>query len=370
MEQGQGVEADLRNPAELRAAFPRSMAVSKNLILEKHIPGEDYRVYVVKGAVIGVAHRIAGGLVGDGVNTVSNLLAAENAIRKQFLGHDSVYKPIEWDAEATELLERQGLVMNSVPALGRRVRLRRSANSSRGGLSVDVTSTIHPDNAELCIEAATVLRLDIVGLDLLMPDIAKSWREVGAGFCEANAQPQMGGAQPWIFEKILRSFVSDHGRIPVVLVLGALHEEPLVDFLATDSKQLGKSVKIVRGSGIQLVHDGKAALINPKTEMLVLLTDGNGLAGSGLPVDRVDVLLVARSVIQLPHFLVILQMLSYLVGVGAVLDEQLLSDPNGAAFLKILKRSVSEKNVQTRDLVDMPKVIKETLMSLNRGGYS
>lgn len=368
LEQGQGVEADLRNTDELRTAYSRSMAISKNLILEKHIQGEDYRVYVVKGAVLGVAHRIAAGIVGDGVNTVVDLLALENASRRQVLGHDSVYKLIEWDSEATEMLERQGLEMHSVPRLGQKIRLRRSANSSRGGRSVDVTSTMHPDNAALCVKAAGVLRLDIVGLDLLMPDISKSWKEVECGFCEANAQPQMGGAQPWLFEKILRSFVVGQGRIPVVMVLESSDEEQLTDYLASALKQDGKAVEIVKGSGMKLINEGKAALMNPQTEMLLMQTDGLDLQRYGLPVDRVDVLLVAGGAIKLRHLPRILQLLSYQVGVGVILEEGILEDANGLSCLNFMQRAMGEKRVQTKARNQIPQTIKEALFNLPLGG--
>jgi len=279
-----------------------------------------------------------------------------------------VYKPIEWDSEATEMLERQGLEMHSVPSLGQKIRLRRSANSSRGGRSVDVTSTMHPDNAALCVKAASVLRLDIVGLDLLIADISKSWKEVECGFCEANAQPQMGGAQPWIFEKILRNFVVGQGRIPVVMVLESSDEVQLADDLARDLKQGGKVIEIVKGSGMKLINEGKAALMNPQTEFLLMQTDGLGLGQSGLPVDRVDVLLVAGSAIKLPNLTAILQLLSHQVGGGVVWEESLLTDAQGLSCHNFIQRALGEKRVQTKARNDVPQAIKEVLFSLPLGG--
>ena len=175
---------------------------------------------VMQGEMVGVAHRTPARVVGDGLRSVADLVAAVNRARQAPGGAASVLKPIELDAEALELLVREGLDVQSVLASGRELRLRRTAKVSRGGSTADVTHLIHPDNAALCVQAAALLRQDIAGLDLLITDISRSWREVGGAFCEVNAQPQTGGAHPWMFEKILRRYGTGCGRVPTVQVWG------------------------------------------------------------------------------------------------------------------------------------------------------
>jgi len=54
-----------------------------------------------------------------------------------------------------------------------------------------VTHLIHPDNRAMAAAAVAAFDLDIAGIDLRMPDISRSWREVGAGICEVNPQPNL-----------------------------------------------------------------------------------------------------------------------------------------------------------------------------------
>lgn len=292
LDQGLGVEAGLRDEQALRDAFPRSSMHSSHLLIEKHFDGEDYRVYVIQGKMVAAAHRSPAQVVGDGVSSVAALVEQENLKRSTPSSGASVYKRIELDAEALNLLAQSGLEPLSVPVSGDRIRLRRSANSSRGGLSVDITSQVHPDNKILCERAAALLRLDIAGLDLLIPDISRSWREVGAVFCEVNAQPQMGGAQPWIFRAMLGQYVQGQGRIPIVLVLGNLASLASSQAIAVALQSPGRHVLFSGGAGAHVFNKGRAALMDPRADLVVLTTDGQGLEKYGLPVDVFDVLVI------------------------------------------------------------------------------
>lgn len=292
LDQGLGVEAGLMDEAELRPAYQRARQHAQALLLEKHVPGNDYRVYVVQGELVAVAQRIPAQVVGDGVASVEALVAQTNQARLSAPERGAQAKPIVLDDEALALLSRAGLATGSVPARGQPVALCRSANVSRGGRSVDVTALVHPDNAALCVRAAALLRLDIAGLDLLMPDIARSWREGGAAFCEANAQPQMGGAHPWIFGHILRRFVPGRGRIAAVLVLGDGSASGLARAIVARLAGAGLQAGLAEGAGVALLESSRAALIDPGLGAIVVHTDGAGLADTGLPLDRFDVLAV------------------------------------------------------------------------------
>src|SRR5215469_7759447 len=77
----------------------------------------------------------------------------------------------------------------SVPESGRHVALKRTANVSTGGTAIDVTDEVHPDNRAILERAATAMELSVVGIDFLIEDIGRSWREAGGVVLEANALP-------------------------------------------------------------------------------------------------------------------------------------------------------------------------------------
>jgi cyanophycin synthetase len=86
-------------------------------------------------------------------------------------------------------LEEQGLSLDSVLERDRTVYLRKVANLSAGGVSIDATSTIHPDNIILAQDIALHFRLTCLGIDVITETLAKSWKIGNFGILEINAAP-------------------------------------------------------------------------------------------------------------------------------------------------------------------------------------
>ena len=64
-----------------------------------------------------------------------------------------------------------------------------TSNISTGGTSIDCTDEIHPYNVAIAEQAARVIGLDVAGIDLIAPDVAKSVLETGGAICEVNGGP-------------------------------------------------------------------------------------------------------------------------------------------------------------------------------------
>ena len=122
-----------------------------------------------------------GRVVGDGISSVRRLVDELNADPRRANRRTSEMKKLEFDEEAIEHLAEQGINGDTVPAKGQIVRLRGAANMARGGIAVPVMDRTHPDNRRLSELAAEALRVDLAGIDLIISDITRSWREVGAG---------------------------------------------------------------------------------------------------------------------------------------------------------------------------------------------
>lgn len=301
---GKGVAVELDRADAVAAAAAAALRLSNTVLVEQFIPGNDYRLQVHRGEVIWASHRVPGGVTGDGVHSVAELLAALNADpRRGEPGSTALLKRIALDDEARDLLARQGLAPDAVPAAGRFVRLRRAANVASGGRAVGVLERVHPDNLALAARAAEALRLDLAGVDLLIPDIARSWLEGGAAVCEVNAQPQLWPTLP---EKILGRLVRGDGRIPIVVLMdGAAGESwratvagPAADggcpvgwAARTGATLAGET--IVRGP-TSLLAAGEALLFDRRTQAAVIAVDDDQLLRTGLPSDRCDLLVLGR----------------------------------------------------------------------------
>src|SRR5690606_15440095 len=138
---------------------------SSRVLVEEHVPGNDYRITVENGRVIKAITRQPGGVTGDGRQTVAELVADTISKAPPRRPRDSL---VSLDQEACDLLEARGMTIDSIPEAGAFVALRRRANMSTGGTSLDVIDRLHPDNASLAIRAAQALKLDVAGIDLIM----------------------------------------------------------------------------------------------------------------------------------------------------------------------------------------------------------
>jgi len=227
-DQGTGVFAGLNSERSLLRAYRAALETSTNLLVEKHQHGEDYRFTVLHGNVIKIMHRKPGQVTGDGRKSVAELVAlAQLGENHQRALRRTGKVRLELDDEALDLLEEQELTPESIPHSQQVVVLRRKSNISSGGTHdlVDL-ATVHPDNLDLAVRAASALGLDIAGIDIIMPDARESWLATSAIICEVNAQPQIGySGTPDIYRFILGELLQGDGKIPVHLLVAESPEE-------------------------------------------------------------------------------------------------------------------------------------------------
>lgn len=300
---GVGVAAGLQTPEEVTAAFHACRQHASDILVEKHVDGRDYRLVVFQDELVLAIERVPGGVTGDGVRTVQQLLAQLNADPRRGDGVHALLQQVVLDDEAQSLLRSAGLGALSVPPAGQFVRLRRTANVATGGMPVSVLAQVHPDNRLLAVRAARALRLDLAGVDLLIPDIAQSWRQVGAGICEINSQPALGEiTSAPVYAQILRALVQGNGRLPTVVVLGAAGSSCVADI---EAALLARGVAVgchdaagVRVNGVQLLAAGatpyaagRLLVLERSVAVLVLSVTDATVLQTGLPFDRFDFLL-------------------------------------------------------------------------------
>lgn len=310
---GVGVSADLRNIEHVRSAFARARQHSKSILVEQHIEGQDYRLHVQSGRMLAATLRSPGGLIGDGTSSIRTLLDIYNADPRRGSRGSSPLKILTLDEEARELLEAEELTLDSVPAKGVTIRLRRGGNISRGGTPTNVNDQVHPDNARLAERAAATLHLDCAGIDLLIPDISVSWRENGGAICEVNGQPRISRVvQPQLFGDILKIMLPHGGRIPIVLIIGNRLADSTATTLASAlSAQMPKraagigvatsSTFSIGGESLSTRPNGAYEIIStllsaPDTEAAIVTLADASLLDTGLPCDRYDLLILAENI--------------------------------------------------------------------------
>ncbi len=191
---GIGVTADVQDSKELVAAYNRAVAAIPEdqltrIIVEKSISGSDFRLLCVNGRFVAATERRPASVVGDGYLTLAELIRLENRKPARLDTPTSPMSKIQID-EAMELyLEEQRLSLDSVVEKGRTVYLRKVANLSAGGMSIDATRTVHDDNIILAQDIAQHFQLTCLGIDVMTKSLSESWKSSNFAILEINAAP-------------------------------------------------------------------------------------------------------------------------------------------------------------------------------------
>jgi cyanophycin synthetase len=308
---GRGVAINLRDDESVAVAFRQAQAISRSVIVETFIEGHDHRMLVIAGELVAVAKRVPGHVVGDGTQTIEQLVAAVNADPRRGIGHEKVLTRIEFDSQADRLLAQKDYTRKSVPPAGEVVYLRSTGNLSTGGTSVDVTDSVHPDNREMAIRTVEAIGLDVGGVDFLTPDITQSYRESGGGaICEVNAAPgfRMHMAPSEGKPRDVAGPVMDMlfppgnpSRIPIAAITGTNGKTTTSRMLAHIHKLAGRTVGLTSTDGVYI--DGnrtvegdmtgpiaaRMVLGDPQVDVAVLETARGGLLRAGMGYRRCDV---------------------------------------------------------------------------------
>ncbi|MBW4576090.1 MAG: cyanophycin synthetase [Aphanothece sp. CMT-3BRIN-NPC111] len=227
---GIGVTADVQNAEELKFAFDRAIdAVPEDqaieVIVEKSIAGVDFRLLCVNGRFVAATERRPASIVGNGRSNIEELIERENQTRARRDTPTSPLGKIKSDEAMEMYLEEQGLSLDSVIETGRTVYLRKVANLSAGGLSIDATRTVHPDNIILAQDIAQHFRLTCLGIDVIAPNLSTSWKDGNFGILEINSAPGIFmhlnpavGESVDVPSHILETFFekSTDARIPII----------------------------------------------------------------------------------------------------------------------------------------------------------
>ena len=191
---GQGVTTDIRNPDEIAAAYEeakRAIAEEQpgRVIVERSLQGRDFRLLCVNGRFVAALERQPASVVGDGESPLAALIERENRRSARRDTPTSPLGKIQPDEAMTAYLAQQKLTFDDVPEAGQKVYLRKAANLSAGGLSIDATRTIHPENIVLAQDIAQHFRLTCLGIDVVAHNLAESWKAGEFGIIEMNAAP-------------------------------------------------------------------------------------------------------------------------------------------------------------------------------------
>jgi len=307
---GRGISIRLLNEEEVIAGFQKAREISRSVIVENYVEGDDHRLLVVNGELVAATRRTPGHVIGDGKRTIAALVDIVNQDPRRGVGHEKVLTRLQLDAQAEMMMSRAGYTAASVPAEHEVVYLRSTANLSTGGTATDVTDIIHPDNREMAVRAIRAIGLDVGGVDFLSTNIAESYRKIGGGICEVNAAPgfRMHVAPSEGTPRDVAAPVIDmlfpHGapvKVPIAAITGTNGKTTTARMLAHVTKMAGYTPGLTTTDGVyidgQRTVEGdmtgpvsaRMVLSDPQIDLAVLETARGGLLRAGMGVRHVNV---------------------------------------------------------------------------------
>ncbi|NMM37024.1 MAG: cyanophycin synthetase [Glaciimonas sp.] len=313
--QGKGVAVNIKTREEVLAAFTVAYAISSDVIVERYLPGHDFRLLVIGKQLVAAARRAPPQVIGDGIRSIGDLVEQVNLDPLRSNGHATSLTKIRVDGIALTTLAKHGYTLQSIPTKGEPVVLRNNANLSTGGSATDVTDKVHPELAARAVEAAQMIGLDICGVDVVCESVSKPLQEQGGGIVEVNAapglrmhlQPSFGKGRA-VGEAIISTMYGegDDGRIPVVAVAGTNGKTTTARLIAHILKTNKYRVGLTSTDGIYIEgkridsgdcsgpRSARNVLMHPDVDAAVFETARGGVLREGLGFDRCNVAVVTN----------------------------------------------------------------------------
>ncbi len=313
--QGKGVAVNITTREGVMEAYTTAASFRNEVLVERFLPGSDYRLLVVGNKLVAAARREPPLVVGNGKNTVRELVDLVNADPRRGEGHATSLTKIRFDDIALARMKEQGYDADSVPAKGARVILRNNANLSTGGTATDVTDDVHPEVALRAVAAAQMVGLDICGVDVVCESVLRPLEEQSGGVVEVNAAPGLRmhlspsfGKGRDVGEAVISTMFpdGDDGRIPVIAVTGTNGKTTTVRLTSHLLRAHGLRVGMTNTDGVYVngrqtdsgdcsgPRSARNVLMHPDVDAAVLETARGGMLREGLAFDRCQVAVVTN----------------------------------------------------------------------------
>ncbi len=307
---GKGVSINVNTIEEALEGMIFAQKYSRKVIVEKFVTGFDFRVLVIDNKIVAAAQRVPANVIGDGKQTIQELIDETNRDPRRGYGHEKVLTEITVDRDTMDLLEKKNYTLETVAPAKEVVYLKSTANLSTGGTSIDVTDMMHPENIFLAERISRVIGLDVCGIDIMAKNLTQSLKENGGVILEVNAAPgfRMHLAPSEGLPRNVAAPVIDMlyplgkpSRIPIIAVTGTNGKTTTTRLIAHIVKNNGFKVGFTTSDGIyvqnHLLQKGDTTgpmstefiLKDPTVEFAVLETARGGILRSGLGFSRCDI---------------------------------------------------------------------------------
>ena len=182
----------INNFVELWKAMACARLWWPTTVVEQYLKGANYRIVTVEGRIMSAIRRYPPFIIGDGEQSISALIDAENTTREEMQLYGGMF-PIKKDKLVQAHLKKSSYSLASIPAAGEHVELFHRVALAPGGIVQTLDKdTIHPDNLELFLKVLALFKANILGIDVIFEQsIEQSYKTQRCILLEVNSRPYL-----------------------------------------------------------------------------------------------------------------------------------------------------------------------------------
>ncbi len=159
-----------------------------DILIEEYYPAKEYRVFITKNKDYAVLNRDPASVIGNGINTIEELINNENYHR--FHPRTNALCNIIIDEEVSKFLAQKNMTLESIPAQDEKVYLRDNSNVATGGLCIDATDIVDSSVIDIAYKVLMSFPgLPYMGIDYMTNSIDKKQDENSYRIIEVNTIP-------------------------------------------------------------------------------------------------------------------------------------------------------------------------------------
>ncbi|MES2315618.1 MAG: hypothetical protein V4486_02680 [Patescibacteria group bacterium] len=180
---GRHTTTNIHTKEELGAGIDVAKQICAFLVVEEHLVGDVCRATFVNGELMGFYRGGAPFVIGDGKQTVRQLIMEKDINRPARVEKVSMGKEIE------DHVKRSGYGLDEILPFHIRLPLTYRTGRFYGGETKEMLDELHPSYIPILKRAAAVVDLPVIGFDVIVPDPRADADTQKWGIIECNTLP-------------------------------------------------------------------------------------------------------------------------------------------------------------------------------------
>lgn len=255
-----GLVLSIVDQEQLKSSVRQALAKENKVVMvEREITGYNVRLLIARGHLIAAVRGVRPYVVGNGKDTIEQLLKIENLHRKLQQDQGARINLIQYDES---YLSKQGFKLSSQLEFGQLIYVRGTAHGNLGGGAEIVTDSLHPTIVNDALRIANRFQLSLVGIDYITPDCTLPSSESGGVFLEINSFPSLKPLWMLSEEQQLNAaakiFHNSLEQAKVVIVVS--EDLPSFELLAKKLSVTTENKVIIHGTNLYLIERGEIKL--------------------------------------------------------------------------------------------------------------